>query len=243
MAALALAGCVVEDPPAPTTVVVTVEPWPAGAAAPAELLGGTALAVELDRTDPWAAAATLLGVRPLTEEMRSLRHVPADVETFPERLMLEGFECGAFLSGDVFDESSGLLQGFLLVDEPFVREAAGADTGARGAAFAGEQFCAQKIPRPLEDGAFAWIHLDLATTDDARATLEHAVAELERTLAEDPAAVLVLASLDATSPGAPVAIRTAGTPAAAPADPQAFADHLRSEMARSLATARQESDR
>lgn len=222
VAATALASsCVVEEPPGPATVVVTVHPWPAAAPRPAELLDeAVAFDLPASPTDPWQRVAALFTAARSDATAPDERRLEGSATTLAETLTAEGFETGAFLSGDTFDETSGILQGFLHLDEGWLRAHSGADTGPAGAAFAAAQFVRLKIPRPLEDTAFAWLHLDLsgASSGDASngdassgdsadglAALESALAEVLDGLAGDPDAVIAL--VDLSGSGGALAVR------------------------------------
>lgn len=243
LAATALLGaCVLEDPPGPATIVVTVHPWPSNTLAPADVLeGGRALDLELVGDDPWTRAADLFASTPLDAAVRAEHRLPGTVSTLSERLTLEGFETGAFVSGTDFDETSGIFQGFLHLDEPWLRAGSGADEGPAGAALAAVQLVRLKIPRPLEDTAFAWVHLDLEGVDDPYAVLTASLAALDAGLAGDPRAVVALVSLDPAAPGAPIAVRSA-TNAEDAAPTGRFADRLRAAMAASDAAVLEKND-
>jgi hypothetical protein len=244
LAATSLLGaCVLEEPPGPATVVVTVHPWPAGAPEPASVLDDSrALDLALTGDDPWTRVADLFAVEPLEAIALDEQRLPGTVDTLSERLTLEGFETGAFVSGDLFDETSGIFQGFLHLDESWLREGSGADGGPAGAALAAAQFVRLKIPRPLEDTAFAWVHLDLEGVADPRAVLEASLAELTTALAKDPRSVVALVDLDPTSPVARVAVRAA-VDAASAAPTGRFAERLRAVMAASDAALLEDEDR
>lgn len=230
-----LVGCVVEDPPGPATVVVTVHPWPADAPRPAQLLGdAAAYDLPTGATDPWLRAAELFSAGDLDPLARDEGRLPGSATTLAEVLTAEGFETGAFVSGERFAEGSGIFQGFLHLDEDWLRAHSGLEPGAGAAALAAAQFVRLKIPRPLEDTGFAWLHLELDGEPPTLASLESALQDLRDGLAADPAAVVAL--VDLTGASGAVAIGVSGEPAsneertAEALDPGAFTATLRAAM-------------
>jgi len=247
------AGCVVEEPLGPATVLVTVYPWPAGAGSTVDELAAAfaadasaappavrAVEFDFDRSSPWLAGATLIAQCDAADVDAAARFVPGARDTIFERLSREEFECGAFLSGALFDETQGLLQGHLLHDEFWLREAAGVDAGPLGAAHAGGQYVELRLLRALEDTPCAWVHLDLSDAELARdlapaadgaAALRAALARLAAATSADPAAVVALVDLDGRAGGPPIAVRARGAAVPPPPVAAAFGSHLRAVMA------------
>jgi hypothetical protein len=252
--ALALCACVVEEPLGPATVLVTVAPWPAAAGSPAEVLArafpgeaGTVQSVTFveGARDVWSNGAQLLAQAEPGQFDGDARFVPGSLETFAERLSREEFEGGAFLSGELFDEKQGLLQGCLHHDESWLRAAAGADAGPLGAANAGAQFVELRLMRGLEDTPFAWVHLDLgdaalaedlAPASGADAALAAALERIAAAVQADPTAVVALVRLDTPAGESDAAIRARGAALPPPTARAEFGSHLRSVMAASEAT-------
>jgi hypothetical protein len=251
--ALALCACVVEEPLGPATVLVTVAPWPAAAGSPAEALARAfpsdaaslqSLTFESGARDAWTSGAEILAQAEPGQFDGDARFVPGTLETIAERLSREEFEGGAFLSGELFDEKQGLLQGCLHHDENWLRAAAGVDAGPLGAANAGAQFVELRLIRALEDTPFAWVHLDLgdaalaedrAPASDAAAALAAALERIASAVQADPAAVVALVRLDAPVGESGAAVRARGAAPAPPTARSEFGAFLRSAMATSEA--------
>jgi hypothetical protein len=134
------------------------------------------------------------------------------------------------------------LQGHLLHDESWLREAAGVDAGPIGAAHAGGQYVELRLLRALEDTPCAWVHLDLSEAElardlapaaDAAAALRAALARLAAAVSADPAAVVALVDLDGRAGGPPIAVRARGAAVPPPPAAAAFGSHLRAVMAES----------
>jgi|GEM_PF-5138946 len=239
-----LPSCVVEAPPGPTTVVVTVHPWPADAPRPGVLLseGRTDARVAsyhlpssaTEPANPWRRAAELFTGEPVGATVRDEGRLPGSATTLAEVLTAEGFETGAFVSGERFAEASGIFQGFLHLDEAWLRAHSDADTGPLGAAFAAAQFTRLKIPRPLEDTGFAWLHLEFAPNGATRAALDEALALVRDGLEEDADAVVALVDLAGTDGAlaidAPRGAAGEDGAASASLDPSAFTTTLRAVM-------------
>ena len=200
--ALLLVACA-GDPTGPNAVLVTVSGLPDAALQTTGPLGETLsdfTVRPLARGDaglPEVIATALCGepVAPLLGEPRDVV-VPAELDTLPEALVRHGIETAAFLTDERLVEELGFLQGVLHAHDFPLLVAESEDGPLRGAVSGTHRFLVEKLPRPMEDAAFAWLHLDLALIPDpdARAGFLAATLDALRSdLEPDPDAATVVA--------------------------------------------------
>jgi hypothetical protein len=213
-----LCACVAEDPSGPPVLLVTV----AGAGSPAlanVLPSGQAWLLEADgrRSTAELLGALITGAEPPPLSPAGRLHLPGTALTLAERFSALGFETAGAFADLELDEALGLGQGLLHTsDGPLLASLAPSDPlGAAVAEIAG--FVAAKLPRPMEDAPFAWLHLDLRgrTAEEARATFDGAWGTLaEATVAAPDCVRFALALPTAELPGAVLRVAP-GEPGAA----------------------------
>lgn len=137
--------------------------------------------------------------------------VPPDSHTIAERFSRYGMETAAFLSADPLREELGFFQGILHgSDLPLLM--AEADQGPlRGAVDGAYTFLEDKLPRPMEDAAFLWLHLDLELIPDPQARgpfFEKTIEHFEDLLARRPDSTLVWSSFGQGESAGAVGVRS-----------------------------------
>lgn len=169
--ALLVAGCIAQEPTGPPIAILTVSTaQPLDVAAVAPDVEAVATAPRDGRGDFELLAASF-GAAPELIAAGPFPVLPGAATTLAERATAAGFEAAAFTSGASAREESGLLQGHLHgEDEPLLasRLAAGEASPARLARTATDgarAFVEQKLPRPMEDASYVWLHLDLTAVD------------------------------------------------------------------------------
>lgn len=140
-----------------------------------------------------ATALTARPQSPLPGEPHDVLIQP-DVDTLPEVVSRYGLETAAYLTHDGLREEFGFLQGVLHSSDLPMLMAEAPDGPLRGAIASAFGYLEQKIPRPMEDGAFIWLHLDLELIPDPEARaefLEATVQHFEQLLARRPDSTLI----------------------------------------------------
>ncbi|QDU69826.1 hypothetical protein [Engelhardtia mirabilis] len=212
-ALLVVAGCVAGEPTGPPVTILTVSTRSAldvGEIAP----GASGTVVELNAGDSdWNRLARLMCADAPAVDDGPFPLLPGSAATLAERASDAGFETAAYVTGEATREEGGLLQGwFHGYDGPSL-ESLAPGSAERLAAYLGADFVKSKLPRPMEDASFLWVHLDLTGFDAPAAAKLAADAwrQLGEASSSRPDAVRVLALLPAGSTSVTLA-STAGTP-------------------------------
>lgn len=180
------------EPNGPAALLITVSDLPAEALAPGSplvsLMGGAQpLAVSGPGAGPESfypsQAIGSCFAREAQELPRGAPHrivLPGRTDTLAELEANAGIETASFVTDHAFDEEFGFQQGFFQAhDMAWIEinaQAGWLDTAVAGA----EQYLAQKLPRPMEDAPFVWLHLDLALIEDPAARGPRLAEYLER---------------------------------------------------------------
>lgn len=182
----ALASCT-PTPTGPTLLWVTAGGLP-------EVPGGISVARgEHGLASDLAAALVGEPIAPLPGEPHDVL-IPAEANTLCELVSRYGLETAAYLTDAGLREEFGFLQGVLHSSDLPMLMAEASEGPLRGAVSAAYGFLEQKIPRPMEDGAFVWLHLDLELIPDPSARmkfLEETVQYFDDLLARRPDSALV----------------------------------------------------
>ncbi len=186
---LTLAACT-PTPTGPTMLWITASGLPAAPPGVPVTRGPYGLIGDI------ATALTGDPVAPLPGEPGDIL-VPGEKDTLCELVSRYGLETAAFVTDDGLREEFGFLQGVLHSSDLPMLMAEASDGPLRGAISAAYGLLEQKIPRPMEDGAFVWLHLDLELIPDPSVRpsfLEETVRHFEDLLARRPDSALVQVS-------------------------------------------------
>ena len=202
-ALIGLTACT-PTPTGPTVLWITASELPQVPEGMAVARGGQGLLADL--------ASALIGeeVTPLAGEPRDVI-VPPKADTLCEVVARYGLETAAYLTEPGLREEFGFLQGALHSSDLPMLMAESPEGPLRGAVSAAYGFLEQKVPRPMEDGALVWLHLNLALIPDetARADfLSTTVAHFESLLKRRPDSALVLVGFGAPGEAGSVSVRS-----------------------------------
>ncbi len=95
--------------------------------------------------------------------------LPPDVDTLPEVFSRYGLETAAYLTDARLVEELGFFQGSLHGGDLPLLIAEATSGPLRGAVELAHGFLEQKLPRPMEDASFVWLHLDLGLIPEVAA--------------------------------------------------------------------------
>ncbi len=208
---LLLSSCVVEPPSGPPAVLITVSGAGSPAAAGAMDDARVALLDADGSRSAWELLAGLLTAQEPPPPQEGWLRLPGAATTLVEAIGSTGIETAIFAAGGAStSESGGLLQGALHVLDGPLLEALGGEDPARFAIGEAESFLLSKLPRPMEDAPFVWLHLELGALEPerARAAVDEAWGRMGAALDGRPESLRVLVVLP--TPGFPGAALFAG---------------------------------
>jgi hypothetical protein len=176
-ALLCLCACT-QPPNGPATLLITVSDLPTEALSStgpltsfveaAQQLAVSGPGVDSAGFYPSLAVGTCFTREPLEVPSGAPGNVvlPGILNTLAELEANAGIETASFVTDHAFDEEFGFQQGFFQAHDMAWIELSASSGWLDTAIASAEVYLAQKLPRPMEDAPFVWLHLDLSLIED-----------------------------------------------------------------------------